>query len=444
MIESIVIACIAAGSAAAAGGFAHVRRQREQRKAARRSLAEACGLEEIEVANDATTIGRHGQLRVSLSTYTSRNRRGTRVVIEGLDRDIGIRSEGPVEWVAHALGSTDIQVGDRFFDDELVLSGVALVVRALLDGPTRSRLRRVFGARTARVSHGALSVDFDQKFSRRSPLTSEALAELLELAHALEPLPAPEARLAEIARTDELAPVRGRALRALTESVASHPATRGALQAALRDAEPAIRLQAAKALGAEGEPVLQALAADAQADDRVSAEALELLGARFTIERARVALARAVDAGHVRAAVASLRRVATAGAPELAGVAHALERSSGAIAVAATEALATIGVPAAQAPLLEALKSSEDVVAAAAAHALARCGTVGAVPELKDAEQRGGDVRRAARTAIAAIQSRLTGASPGQVSLTGGAAGQLSVVDATDGSVSLPPDEPPR
>jgi HEAT repeat protein len=295
-----------------------------------------------------------------------------------------------------------------------------------------------------RLAHGALSVDFDRRFFERSQLTSEALTDLLALARALEPIPSPEARLAEIARTDALGAVRARALRTLTESVGSHPATRGALQAATRDAEPAIRLQAAKALGAEGEPVLQALAADPQADDAVSAEALELLGARFTIERARLALARAVDAGHVRTAVASMRRVATGGGSELAGVAHALERSSGAIAVAATEALATIGVPAAEAPLLEALKSSEDVVAAAAAHALARCGAVGAVPELKDAEQRGGDVRRAARTAIAAIQARLTGASPGQVSLTGGDAGQLSVVETADGRVSLPPDEPPR
>jgi hypothetical protein len=51
-----------------------------------------------------------------------------------------------------------------------------------------------------------------------------------------------------------------------------------------------------------------------------------------------------------------------------------------------------------------------------------------------------GDLRRAGRQAVAAIQSRLLGASPGQLSLAAGAAGQLSLADADGrGQVSLAP-----
>jgi hypothetical protein len=42
---------------------------------------------------------------------------------------------------------------------------------------------------------------------------------------------------------------------------------------------------------------------------------------------------------------------------------------------------------------------------------------------------------------LVAIQLRLTGATPGQVSLASGDTGQVSVVDSTDGRVSLETDE---
>jgi HEAT repeat protein len=145
-----------------------------------------------------------------------------------------------------------------------------------------------------------------------------------------------------------------------------------------------------------------------------------------------------------RLALAALRVVAGGGASEVPELAAALASARGPVAVAAAEALGAIGSAAAEAPLVAALLAPEVVVATAAAHALARCGGVGAVPDLKEAEERGGDVRRAARAAIASIQSRLTGATPGQVSLVGGDAGQLSVVDSTDGRVSLKTDGGPR
>jgi hypothetical protein len=94
----------------------------------------------------------------------------------------------------------------------------------------------------------------------------------------------------------------------------------------------------------------------------------------------------------------------------------------------------------------------------AAAHALGRIGTVAAVPLLQEAAERSPDdqnLRRATRQAVAAIQSRLQGASPGQLSLAGTVdagqlslapdeAGQLSLADDPAGQLSLPPDKPAR
>lgn len=68
----------------------------------------------------------------------------------------------------------------------------------------------------------------------------------------------------------------------------------------------------------------------------------------------------------------------------------------------------------------------------AAAEALGRIGSAPAVPALKEAAATNRldfSLQRAVRQAIAEIQSRLPGASPGQLSLDGAVAGDLSLVD---------------
>jgi len=61
---------------------------------------------------------------------------------------------------------------------------------------------------------------------------------------------------------------------------------------------------------------------------------------------------------------------------------------------------------------------------------------------LKEAEARaaGSAFSRAARQAIAEIQARLPGASPGQLSMASGEAGSLSLVEDERGRLSLPSD----
>jgi HEAT repeat protein len=109
--------------------------------------------------------------------------------------------------------------------------------------------------------------------------------------------------------------------------------------------------------------------------------------------------------------------------------------------------LALSGLPAAEAPLLEALASDDLDVRLAAAQALGHVGSTASIPALKEARTRQGEPEfdRAARQAVAEIQSRVPGASPGQLSLADAGAqkaGQLTLADDEAGRLSLGPKPP--
>ena len=121
----------------------------------------------------------------------------------------------------------------------------------------------------------------------------------------------------------------------------------------------------------------------------------------------------------------------------------AVER--GELAVAAAQALGATEQDAAERPLVAALSRSDDGVAPAAAVALGRVGSSSAVPRLREvgSTTRDGALRRLARGAVARIQARLTGATPGQLSLADGESGHLSLSEDETGRISLPDDETP-
>jgi HEAT repeat protein len=97
------------------------------------------------------------------------------------------------------------------------------------------------------------------------------------------------------------------------------------------------------------------------------------------------------------------------------------------------------GDVAAETPLVRALGHLHPRVRVAAAQALGRIGTVAAVLPLKQAAERFGDLQGASRQAVAQIQSRAVGATPGQISLSGGGGqGQVSLAEGAGGHVSLP------
>jgi hypothetical protein len=410
--------------------------------ALRRQVAEAADLRDLRVEPQGTVTGRDGALTVSFSA-SQRRSASHEVAVRGLFLGLAIERAGLGSRFWETVGVRDVEVGDPAFDADLTLRAIPrLPAFALLDAETRALIRSVFlTGEGAALSSGVLSAQFVKHFGGPQLFTVETVRALLALGHRLRAPAEPEARLAAIAAGDPLSGVRAKALATLVEEAPQRPETRAALLAGTRDAVPAIRLQAARALGSAGEPALHALASDASIEDAVSAGAITALGPRFDRVQARSILSRAVRVGRLETAIATVRVLATDGAAEVPAIAEVLALTHGSIAVAAAEALGAIGASSGEAALIEALRRHEPSVAAAAAHALGRCGTAASVPDLKDAEGRRDDVSRAARTAVAAIRSRLVGASPGQVSLAGGGAGQLSVADAADGRVSLEADE---
>jgi hypothetical protein len=386
--------------------MAFTRRQWRRLGEARRVLAEACGVTGIEVTPRGALTGRHGALALRLASYVYRRRRGTEVMIQGIAPDVTLAPVGAFDRVAHVLGSTDPRTGDPAFDARVALHGPVATARALLDAPTRAGIRELFARFAAgRIDRGSFS--FQSTEARRGPdsLDAVTLHQALQLAHALERPAAPEARLAAIVREDPIGTVRALALQALCERGVGRPDAQEGLQHASVDPDPSVRLYAGRALGPRGETVLLALATDGAVPDAVSAEAIDALGEAFPLEHARAVLLREIASGRVDTARSALRRCLAGGAAEV--------------------------------PVLSAALAAEPAVAAEAARALGRVAGADAVEALHGAEARGGDVRRAAREAIATIQSRLVGASPGQVALAEGDSGRLSVVDGADGRVSL-------
>lgn len=403
------------------------------------ALAQAAGLPPPKVDEYGTVLVADGALAVAISS--GGGRRAHLVAVRGLAPGLRIARTDLGSRMRASAPSSDFEVGDPAFDDVVVLGLGSPDLLCLFDANTREQVRAVFSdGFDVRIAYGELVARLVRPAWRRADAVEPALRRLLALARCLQEPPDAAARLTRIATGDPLGPVRRRALRALLDLSPPDPATRDVLRAAVRDPEAWVRLDAARALGGEGEPVLQGLATDAQTDDEVAAQAIDALGARFAVSSARLVLARAVDAGRVRTAVAALAALARGGGAEAEVVADLLSRSAGPLAVAAADALGTLGGPAAESALVAALGVPETAVAAAAAAALGRSGGVACVPDLKAVESRGGDIRRAARTAVASIQLRLTGATPGQVSLAGGEAGQLSAADGQDGRVSFEPE----
>jgi HEAT repeat protein len=130
-------------------------------------------------------------------------------------------------------------------------------------------------------------------------------------------------------------------------------------------------------------------------------------------------------------------------ATAVAALAKVMEQEKGELAIAAAQALGETGSLDAEPPLILALQSGTAALRVAAVNALGRVGTALAVLPLQEAARRSlfdFDLRRAIHQAIAEIQSRLQGASPGQLSLTGAEAGQLSLAQADAGQLSLSAD----
>jgi HEAT repeat protein len=325
--------------------------------------------------------------------------------------------------------------GDSKFESTFRVAGPELVVSALLDAETR-RLILSLSSQDVAISDGQVRAEMSAEQAPR------LLPRLLDTAKRLsQPFDVME-RLAENALKDPIAEVRLRNLvLLLRESAENDSKTVATLRAACADRNAKVRLRAAKEMGAEGYAVIAELTGSVQ--DEVSEEAVRLLGPNLPLPRLREILAQAVHHRHVRTARACLETLGLSGdAADVEALAKVMAVHEGELATAAARALGTIGSPAAEPSLILALQRQQEDLQVAAAEALGRLGSAAAVLPLQEAagSTRRSALRKATREAVAAIQSRLLGATPGQLSLSGAGSGNLSLAQAEGGELSTAAD----
>jgi len=331
-------------------------------------------------------------------------------------------------------GAWEIEIGDERFDSTFYVEGPTRLLSVLLDAETRRLLARVNAEGRLAIIGGEIRIKTSDKD------VETLLPLLLDLTRRFSEEVDIAQRLAENAREDPTAGVRLRNLLVLIRGFPGEPGILETLRAACSDASAQVRLRAAMALGDEGRDVLVALAESVE-DDSCAAQAVAHLGQDLPFERTRALLAQALRWRRSQTARACLEALGRSNdAADVEVLAKVLTVEKGELAAAAALALGATGCPAAEPPLLLALQREKADIRVAAATALGRAGSAAAVLPLKEAIERhprDPDLRRATRQAIGEIQSRLQGASPGQLSLAEAEAGQLSLAQSEAGQLSL-------
>ncbi|HWN43609.1 MAG TPA: HEAT repeat domain-containing protein [Thermoanaerobaculia bacterium] len=394
--------------------------------------AVSCGLQVVETSSGwyPWLKARTGPIEVRISTSGDQK---TQIVVEAPwppeFQWVSIRPESVAQ-------PAELKIGDRRFDDIFFIGGPPKLAFALLDAEMRRLLFHVSLDGKLDISRGELRLV--QMSAEKVP---HALPLLLDIGRRFaQPMDIPR-RLAENAQ-DPIRWVRLQNLRLLIREFPDDPSTAEALRKACSDPSPEIRLLAAREVGAEVRGVLLELAENLE-DDAASAEAVSALGRELPFERTTAILDRALSTGSKQTAYACLQAIGRSGAAAAVDVlAKVLEQEYSELAPMAAWALGATGSPAAEPPLIAILQREEDAVRVAAANALGRVGSAAAVLPLHRMADPYllGKVRRAARQAVAEIQSRIQGASPGQLSLAGAEAGQLSLAQAEAGQLSLAED----
>ncbi|HYG63253.1 MAG TPA: HEAT repeat domain-containing protein [Thermoanaerobaculia bacterium] len=328
-------------------------------------------------------------------------------------------------------GRREIKTGDEKFDDAFVIKGPQPFVRALLDASTRRMLMEAKIEGWVELVDGELRLDF------REAKLAHVLGLFRDLGSRFADQQELPRRLLENVRHDPEAGVRLQNLLVLIREYPGDPSTVRALHVGTKDSNPEVRLRAAQALGAEGRDVLQELAKGLK-EDAVSAQAVTALGLALPLERLQSILGGARQKRMTETARACLEALAILGGAAVGTLVKVLDDDSSELAATAARGLGKIGDPAAEPPLLAALERDNPDLQEAAAEALGRVGSAAAVLPLQEAADRSSALHDAALQAIAGIQERLQGASPGQLSLAATDAGQLSLADDA-GQLSLAP-----
>ena len=449
-MEPFILLALAGGGALAVGLTARAKRRR--RALIWRKCAETCGLTDL-LESQGTLWARLRQagglddVAVTIGEYhRGKKDRGTRIVLRTPDSRMAgltLHAESVATDLRRMFGSSEIEVGDPEFDSAFFVGGQPGPSHAFLDCETRRRLLDLKGGcRRMKLAGGELTVDVREW--RGGDLVSTlppVLQQLLEIGRRWPHHSETAARVADNVRRDPQTGVRMQNLLALIHELPQDPITEPTLRAASADPWPEIRLQAGIALGPKGHDVLLALA-EGREDD-VPAAAIAALGPALVPERAMAILDNAIGTRRDRTAAACVAVLGrTGGDLGMARLARILlDGGFDYLKVAAAEALGASGRASAEAPLLGALRQWRLDVRRAAVAGLGQVGTVASVLPLQEAAARENSLRSTVRESIAAIQSRASGAAPGQLSISDADTGQLSLADHDAGRLSLPADE---
>jgi HEAT repeat protein len=439
------------------------RKRRQQRLEAMQWVVDRLGLSEVSLG-PWQLVARHGRRRVRIEQGRGEGKLPiTLVTVEG-NSGITLRPE-PGNTPLKALGEREIELGDETFDAAVQVRGAPDRVRALLDVETRGIVLRMLegvvpvpGKRPLTIRGRVELVDGDlqARLSDRPALPTgvelgDVLGALLALAERFERPADLAARLARAIENEPEWRVRLQGLQVLSTSYPNDPATAAALRHCLTDEQAEVKLHAAIALGAEGRASLLDLARHERTADIIAAQAVGALGDSMPTDVGVQVLRQALRTRRLRTCVACVQAVEPLGGSEARELlVKMLTRESGALAVAAAQALGRYarGSAEIEEALIRALEREEPDVRLAAIEALGHMGSARAVLPIQEAGRTGADAetRRAARQAVAEIQSRLPGASAGQLSVAGDDAGRLSLADDDPrGRLSMPkPAAQPR
>lgn len=392
--------------------------------------------------------GRAETLRVRLGSHQrDKDHEDIRIEVDDPTNPLGgvaVRPEDAATAFGKAFGKREIEIGDPGFDEAFFIVGAPALVHAFLDAETRMPIFRLNYEGRLEITGPVLRLDIPD--TDESRLLSKVVGLLLDLARRLGNRAEIAERLASNARKDPWPAVRLRNLLCLIRTFGERPVAGETLRAACGDRDPEVRLRAATALGPSGVETLVGMTEDLGLADVWQAAAIAALGQNMTLERAKATLEFALRGKRPETARACAEALGECGPAAVEPLVEALAVRTGLVATAAARSLGALGTPAAETPLIRALNGDAPGLRVAAAEALGRSGTVAAVLPLKSVAERSGDrnLRRAARQAVAEIQARLPGASPGQLSLSATEAGQLSLADSEAGQLSFPQGEPGR
>ncbi|HEX5717290.1 MAG TPA: HEAT repeat domain-containing protein, partial [Thermoanaerobaculia bacterium] len=409
-----------------------------------KDVVEGCGLQVTEstAALSPQLTARAGQVEVRIAVAFGTGGQGTRIVVKApVAQDFEKVRIHPQSIPYQSIPQVEeVQVADLDFHSTFCVEGPRPQVFALLDAATRQRLRRVNAAGRVEISPGQILAVVSGAVS-----VSDVLSSLLAIRERLGAPIDVRQSLVENVKRDPDSRVRLANLLLLLREFPGDPVTAEALRAACSDRLPEIRLRAAKMLGeAERREALLELAHNLE-EDAWSAEAVSALNRELPVERAKAILDRAWTTGRFQTALACVEVLGRSGAAAVEPLADVLALHYAELATAAVRALEATGSPDAEPSLIQALQHHKADVRVATANALRRAGSAAAVLPLKEASERFPldlELRRATRQAIAEIQSRVEGASPGQLSLAATEAGQLSLANDPAGQLSISDDNP--